>query len=237
MKKFISLGIILSISFFLSSTSFASLLESQEISRIVNFQPALDQEQIVGNLNELVTANNDGTYQYYKFGSSGKSNVRVLSKNDRTEIDILDKKGTWNLAQIHFDQTGVIANYKRGKLLSYTKRLGKNILAIYHDQDQAEADKTDKSADFYIRFSEDGIYTCYCETFEQALNRTASTRVFSDDNRYQVEFKKSDKWNLAMLIHPEKGTIANYENRHFVGMSKIDPDGQVNHADNKLARL
>lgn len=239
MKKFINFGIALLFTFILSSTSFASLADSQQINKIVSIQPILDQEQAIGELKEMVPTSNDGVYQYYDDPSGIVKKIRVFSIGDRTEIEMLNNEGQWRLAQIRNDETGVIANYIKGEFVGYTRKLENEITAHYLDHyNKVVADKTGRNADFYTRFTEDGIYACFCNTLENALNETAHLRVLSFEERYTVETKNSSgKWNLAMIIHTNTGTIANYEDRKFVNMSKITPNGEVSPMDNELASL
>lgn len=237
MKRLVTLGLTLFFTFILSSTVFASSVDSRQIKRIINIQPLLDQELVIGNLKELIPTSNDGSYQYYKLGSMSKKTIRSLSKNDRTEVEIQNNHGEWELAQIRFDKTGVTANYKNGSLLGYTRKLGDDILAHYMDRNEAETDPTGQNADFYTKFTDDGLYTCYCDTLDNARKGTANLRIFSGGNSYRVETRNSEKWNLVMLVHPEKGMIANYKDHHFSGMSKIYPNGSLAVVDNELARL
>ncbi len=239
MKKLLTLGLSLLITLVISATGFAALSGSQEVNRIMSIQPILDQEQAIGELKEMVPASNDGVYQYYNDPSGILKKIRVFSLGDRTEIEILNNEGKWQLAQIRNEKTGVIANYKKGEFIEYTRKLDKGIIAHYLDHyKKVTADPTGQNADFYTRFTEDGIYACFCHTLENALNETAHLRIFSFEDRYRVETKNtSGKWNLAMIIHPNKGTIANYEDREFVNMSKLTPNGNVSPMDNELARL
>lgn len=239
MKKFINLEIALLFTFILSSTSFASLADSQQVDRIVSIQPILDQEQSLGELSEMVPISNDGVYQYYDDPSGIVKKIRVFSLGDRTEIERLNNEGKWRLAQIRNDVTGVIANYIKGEFVGYTRKLANEITAHYLDHyNKITTDPKGQNADFYTRFAEDGIYSCFCNTLKNALNEAAYLRVFSFEDRYRVETKNpSDKWNLAMIIQTNTGTIANYEDRKFVKMSKLTLNGNAISHNNELARL
>lgn len=219
-----NLSIIMGMVLFFTSTSTAFAYHRMSIERILTVQPLLDQEQMAGDLDVFIPTNNDGLYQYYKLGYNSKKLVRSISKDDRMELEIQKKDGKWERSQIRFYKTGIIANYEKGRLLGYTRKLGNGILAYYQDREKAEADTLGKKGEIYLKFIEDGLYACYIDSLSQALKGTASMRIFSDGERYHVETKNSSgKWNLHMLIHPEKGIISNYKDRYFTGFSKINP--------------
>ena len=239
MKKLFALGLSLFITLAISANSFAAISGSQEVNRIMSIQPVLDQEQAIGDLIETVPSSNDGIYQYYDDPSGIVEKIRVFSLGDRTEIEILNNEGKWQLAQIRNNKTGVIANYEDGEFIEYTRKLDQGVIAHYLDHyNKITTDQNGQNADFYTRFTKDGIYACFCNTLENALNEQAHLRIFSIDDRYRVETKNSSgNWNLAMIIFTDTGNIGNYEDREFVSMSKLTPNKNESPMDNRLARL
>lgn len=239
MKRIISAGLFffLALFFTFAPSSHAALANNQQVAKILKVQPVMDQELIVGNLSELIPTKNEGDYQYYKFGSVGKYKVRILTKGDRTEVEIMDQNGEYKLAQIRFYNSGVSTNYKNGNISGYTRRLGNGIVAHYKNREAAESDKTGQKADFYATFTADGLYVCYCDTLENAKKGVSSLRVFSEGGVYEVETKKSGKWKLSMLISPEKGMIANYKDGRYDGMSMITQHGKTVSDNSNLPRL
>jgi len=239
MKKLLTLGLSLFIAFVISANGFAAISGSEEINRIMSIQPVLDQEQVIGELKEMVPSSNDGVYQYYDDPAGIVKKMRSFSLGDRTEIEIINNEGKWELAQIQNNKKGIIAHYKDGKFIEYTRRLGNGIVGHYFDHyNKIMEDPKGQNADFYTRFTKDGIYACFCNTLENALNESAHLRIFSFEDRYRIETKNSSgKWNLAMIIQANKGTIANYKDREFVDMSQLEPNGNATSHDRKLASL
>ncbi len=165
MKKLFSLGFIFFFTLILSPTAYNAFADSKIVLSIDNIKRLMEQEPVLANLNKMTETYKVGIYQYYKDRLSGTDMVRTYSMDDRTHIEIRNKDGMWELCQIRNKKTGVIANYKDRRFVEYTRELADGTIGHYAMSKVntiVAEDLTVKKADFYTRFTDDGlIYICF----------------------------------------------------------------------------
>jgi len=147
---------------FLSLVGYEAFADSTIMQSIDESMPLIEQEKILMGLNKKNLTRDDGMYEYYKDAMTGIEKIRIFSLGRRDEIELLHDNGKWRIIQIRDKKIGVIANYKDGQFVEYSRILPNGMIAHYLRQKLANKDRAAKKADFYTRITKRGVfYICF----------------------------------------------------------------------------